>query len=101
MLTSLPIRKVKHCSINLLLTMYDCDAESKDIFTHLKKQKFEIYKVSRITTKGDSYRCFVIECSDLEFEEIINSEYWHPNTRLTIFRSQLFPERVIESHPRN
>lgn len=100
-MASLPISKVKHCKINLLLTVYDCEADSKAILTHLKKQNFEIYKVSRITTRGDNYRCFVIECSDLEFEEIIDSPYWHPNTRLTIFKSKLNQERVLESHPKN
>lgn len=51
-------------------------------------------RVTRIETRFDYYRSFVIECSDLELEDIINSNIWHVNTKIKEFFGLLDPEKV-------
>lgn len=70
--------------------------QTKQIYNHLKNYNFDVNKVSRIETKYDYYRCFVIECTDLEFEDLINSNIWHVNTKIKEFIGDIDPVKVKE-----
>ncbi|XP_018497542.1 uncharacterized protein LOC108865217 [Galendromus occidentalis] len=78
---ALPVAKVKYCTRKLIVTLYNSAATAENVLNHLKSNQCTADRVIRIKTKTktDSYRCFVIQCSDLDFEEIHNNEQlWHP-----------------------
>lgn len=82
---SFPINKVKRCRKYVRVTMFYTDATSKNVYNHLKKFNFNVAKVTQIKTRFEDYKSFIIECSDLDYVEIIKSEIWHPDTKLSVY----------------
>lgn len=106
LIAALPLQGSTHCTKKVLVTLYQSGAKSVDIFNHLRRKEFQIAKVSRVETKYSHYRCFVIEVSDLQFNDLLHSNtvennIWHPNTRVKEYFNALDPTKVIESTPAN
>lgn len=100
LLRALPLSAGRICKKNIILTLYNTDASCKLVFAHLKNNGFDIAKISRLQTEYDYYKCFVLECMDLEFDAILDSKIWHPQTKLRQFFGELDVEKVIESYPK-
>lgn len=100
-LASLPTTKIKLYSKNVFVSLKNSEANSEIVFKHLKKNNVQVSKVTAIIPKYDHYRCFVITCKDLDFNDVMNPDLWYENSVVKEFTGSILVEKTIDSFPNN
>lgn len=100
LLKALPLTTVKYCTRHAFLTLYNSSATAANVLTHLRNSRYDVLRVHQIRAKSrsDNYRCFAIECSDLDFDDICSDEkLWHPGTVIGEMINDPTPERIVDT----
>lgn len=97
---ALPVTKVKYCTRKIIVKLYKFAATAENVLNNLKNKWHTAERVMCIKTKSksDSYRYFVIQCGDLDCDEIKNNEKLrHPSTRVGEVRKEPRDDQIIET----
>ena len=100
LVNALPLTKVKYCTRNVFVTLYNSATSAENMLQHLNENNYDVNKVLRIKTRSrsENYRCFAIECSDLDYDDIRNNEnLWHPGTLVGDMMQQPSDEKILET----
>lgn len=99
-LSSLPVSRIKICNKNIFVSLKNSEANSEIVHNHLRKNGVNVIRVTRIRSKYDYYRCFVITCTDLDHNDVVNPDLWHENSVVKEFNGNILSDKTIDCYPK-
>jgi len=83
----------------VFLNIPNSNATSEIVHKHLKDSKIAVDQVSRMKSKFSGSACFVIDCTDIEYNDMKNSDLWPDGTTLRDFIGERNSDYVLDSFP--
>lgn len=97
---SLPRQQFNLCKRKVFLNIKYTNADSESIFKHLSRYDIAVDRVTRMRSRfNDNNRCFVIECTDIEFEQMKDEKLWYSGTTLRDFIGDINNDHALDFYP--
>jgi len=96
---SLAISNITLHRRSVFLNIPNSNATSEIVHKHLKDSNIAVDQVSRMKSKFSGGACFVIDCTDFEYNDMKNSDLWPDGTTVRDFIGERNNDYVLDSFP--